>query len=228
MLRPANMFLITNQVGLEDALLNGIKVIAITEGNDQIQYKYPNILMASILLPPYEVMSAEIDGLADRANQLYIGYLMTKEPDVFISAVFTALVKGIPVGVYVPEDELELGFVRCLMEYIFNVFGIMIAGGSVRFSYNNTFDHINVCKMYLYDLISCSEFFKLYPDEIPIDMTVINKLVYELNPYIEEGNTLQNYLDYFNQMKFAIKMNANRMLIDPFERGGPNNDYFRT
>lgn len=217
MLKPACAFLLTDRNGLEATVLSGAKVITVTDADPQLAYQYPNTLNASILLPPYESVSAELDGNKAMAEAVYLSYLNSKEPDTFLSAIFTALVKGISIGIYIPAEDLEMSFAGTLLGFLYNAYGLSVMTPAIPFAYNNLFDTRNISKMYLYDLIGPGDLFELYPEGAPIEPSIINKLIFDINPVLDDY-TFENYMKYFNAFLKRVKAAHNRMLISPIER----------
>ena len=176
------------------------------------------IIPASILLPPYESVMAELDDQKDVAAQIYIEYLCQKEPDMFIAAIMAALLRGVNILVYLGPDEANMSFIGTLTQFLWNMYGIGAGTDYNKFTINIALEPAIYCKLYFYDLINYEEFFILYPAGIKIEEYVIPKLVYEINPYVEFPSK-QAYEDYFNGYKERVKQNNNKILINPITRG---------
>ena len=152
------------------------------------------------------------------AIKIYIEYLCSKEPDMFICAMLAALLKGINILIYLGPDEANMPFVGVLTQYLWNTYGIGPGTDSSRYTINIGMEHVVLSKLYLYDLINYQELFVLYPPGVKLEEYVIPKLMYELNPYVETPSK-EAYEEYFNNFKERIKQNNNRILINPITRG---------
>lgn len=213
--------LITIDIDLvNDTLTNGVgKVLVLSENQDnKTIFSSPNVIPASILLPPYESVMADLDGNTEMANIEYINYLCRKEPDMFICAILAALLKGINILIYIGKDEAEMPFVSSLIRLLYDQYGITIGTEHHQFMYNKAYDAVIDSKLYLYELITYQDFFILYPETVMIPDYLIPKLIVDMNPYVEVQTT-DNYKMYFEGYKNRIKSNNNQLLINPISRG---------
>ena len=205
---PGGIKIITNIDDVNAAIYAGFKVIALTENNNF----GGAVLPGTTLLPPYEALMHEVENDFMGFRQIYTMHLAKKENDMFICAIIRALMEGINIALYVPKDEAELMFSKVLVQYLSDVYGISILpSGSV---YNIAFDAGLLTKLYVYELITKDEFFILYPANINLinDPFLIQKLMMEMNPYIEDKTGL-GYYNYFNNYMMQIKNNGNRIPV---------------
>ena len=220
MLTPAPIFVVSTPQELELTIMNGIKVIGMVDADSDdyhVMDRYPNMLAGSILLPPYDAVSAEIEEMYFDAATIYSQYLASRDPDMFLSALLAASVQGIGLAIYIPREAQNMKFVANFLSYVLYTFGIQIQYGNILYMYNNGFDIPNLCKLYLYDLINIEQFLLMYPSDMSIDPIVLNKLVFETrNPYTK-NNTPQEYLEFFNHFRTSVQK-AGRMMIIPLLR----------
>lgn len=212
---------ITNNVEIvNNALCSGGKVLLLSEQPDSKIIQSPNIIPATILLPLYESVMAELDGELEISKTIYYEQLASKEADMFICAITRALFdsKGMHIVIYAGEDEMRMSFVGVLMSYFFNEYGITIGSDMDNFSYNVAYDAVLLCKWYLYELIDYNYLFMLYPAPVNIPEYIIPKLIFDMNPYVA-NTTMEEYYRYFNEYKNRVKQNNNQVLICPISRG---------
>lgn len=198
------------------AMFSGAKILLISE--EPIQ-ELVNTIPATILLPPYPSVMAELDGDIENAYGQYIGYLNSKEPSMFLAAVIAAALKGTNIVMVLGKNESEMKFGMWFVEYMEATYGIrMQINNSVQFMYNNAYDGVILTALYGYDLIGYVDFLTMYPYGLNLPKSLIPKLVMELNPYVENP-TEESYTRYFENLKNHIKENNNQMLISPLLRG---------
>lgn len=222
MLAPAPMFAVYDENMLPQLLMNN-KVISITESVPEQFQGSGNMLSASLLLPPYEVICQEIDGQLVAADNAYGAYLMTKEPDMFLTAIFTAMARGIPIYMYIGKEEREMRIIESLKKFITITFGIVVGDQNNHPSYNPMFDIQNLAKMYLYDMITKDEYLLLYPLEAHTDVNMLPKLITDYKyPYTGQHiPMIQDYINFFDGFKANIKK-VNHPLILPLVQEGPS------
>jgi hypothetical protein len=182
------------------------------------------IIPASILLPPYEALEAEIDGNLEKYGYIYSAHLQTKEASEFIAVLILAVLRGANILLYITLDELELSYCNFFLAYMYNKYGIAIGTHKSPFSYegqvNEMFDWILCNELYRFDLIKTDEYFTLFPACATIipEYNVI-KLANEINPYtnipINHELYHQYFIDYINRVK-----QAGVVLINPISNSG--------
>jgi len=109
---------------VHNTIANGATVVALVD--DAEKYRYINCVIMGNLLPPYESLSAEIDGDTQTAAAIYYSYLMSKIN--VIANILAALNMNKNILLFVPEEEsMNFGFVSVLLSFFLNVFGITIS-----------------------------------------------------------------------------------------------------
>lgn len=179
---------------LANAHCYGFKPIAIVESESVLELaSTENIQVASILLPSYDAVSAYLDGNLPLFQSMYFGQLSGRNCDEFITLIMLALYRGNNILIYISSDEIkELPYPKVLSMYLENIYGYYpprqypgeqnILG---EYLHNQAYDPLILCKMYQYSFIDSEEFLNTYPPNIDIPFDVVNKLMYEESPMIQ-------------------------------------------
>lgn len=179
---------------LANAHCYGFKPIAIVESESVLELaSTENIQVASILLPSYDAVSAYLDGNLPLFQSMYFGQLSGRNCDEFITLIMLAIYRGNNILIYISSDEIkELPYPKVLSMYLENIYGYYpqrqyrgdqnILG---EYLHNQAYDPLILCKMYQYSFIDSEEFLNEYPPNIDIPMDVVNKLMYEESPVIQ-------------------------------------------
>ena len=184
----------TDKELLANAHCYGFKPIAIVESESVLELATTdNIQVASILLPSYDAVSAYLDGNLPLFQSMYFGHLSGRNCDEFITLIMLALYRGNNILIYISSDEIkELPYPKVLSMYLENIYGYYpqrqyhgdqnILG---EYLHNQAYDPLILCKVYQYSFIDSEEFLNEYPPNIDIPMDVVNKLMYEESPVIQ-------------------------------------------
>lgn len=179
---------------LANAHCYGFKPIAIVESESVLELaSTENIQVASILLPSYDAVSAYLDGNLPLFQSMYFGQLSGRNCDEFITLIMLAIYRGNNILIYISSDEIkELPYPKVLSMYLENIYGYYpprqypgdqnILG---EYLHNQAYDSLILCKMYQYSFIDSEEFLNVYPPNIDIPFDVVNKLMYEESPVIQ-------------------------------------------
>lgn len=179
---------------LANAHCYGFKPIAIVESESVLELaSTDNIQVASILLPSYDAVSAYLDGNLPLFQSMYFGQLSGRNCDEFITLIMLAMYRGNNILIYISSDEIkELPYPKVFSMYLENIYGYYpprqypgdqnILG---EYLHNQAYDPLILCKMYQYSFIDSEEFLNAYPPNIDIPFDVVNKLMYEESPMIQ-------------------------------------------
>lgn len=165
---------------------HGFKVITVTEDNtDQLSYLAGPLIKATILLPPCDAMQLLMDGQYDAFSSVYLNYLSTNYECLgYQDILILSALKGINMVLYIPKDELELGFYDVLYFYMLNYRGILIGNAmqNIPFSTSQTpaFDIYNLERLYCGDFITAGDYIIYYPSTEPINPQTVVDLAVEL------------------------------------------------
>lgn len=170
----------------QNVLYTGGKIIILDEGFEETSP--PGIIMASILLPPYQALGQLVDGDMETFANMYTEYLFSPDPDSFISLIVTCLFKGVNIIMYTPDGFGSLEFFPVLANYILNVYGITIGGPNNPFIFNPAFLSSVLNVIYKYGLITTPEFISLWPQNVPISEEIVQKMMQEINPTLPDYN----------------------------------------
>lgn len=222
--RPTNIWMITTEEEFSQFVIssNGW-VVLLTENPIPFLKNHPNSLGASILLPPYESIAAEIDGNSQVSDEIYIRHLNSSVCSQYINAILVATIARTPIAIYIGKEELGMRFVQIFLNYLFNVYGITVGSNSMGIipSIDEKFLPIILNQLYLVNAIDYNVFMINYPVGYSLDMSVIPKMVAEVNPLIK-GNDIASYYQYFSERLVETKNNNNIILEDPFIKGDDN------
>jgi hypothetical protein len=181
--------------------------------NKQMSDQY-GAIHGSILLPPYEAVSAEMDNNLEAFYGYYYAHLNNYEASRMVSAIIAALYQGINICLYVPNETKELRFNVALVEYFANSFGILVGVDQpvMYCDYNTSANAaLNVLTLlYSHDHLSVEDLFSLYPQGLPIMESILPKLIQEFD--VQRFNSLPEYAQYFFDYKETIKANNNVFL----------------
>lgn len=201
---------ITTDINVLRQMMSTNKIVIVGEP-DQALVQSTNALVASVLLPPYNCMMAKMDNDINQFTMLYYNHLMSNEVSNFIAAIIRALYNGTNILLYSTQDEFSLYFEQFYNFMIAN-YGIYIGTPANQFMVDSTLNWKLCSALYLFELFTVEEFFINYPSGIQIPDDVIMKLIYELNPYVEDNKSFECYKTYFYNYKERIKAANNKFL----------------
>lgn len=201
---------ITTDINVVRQMLSTNKIVIIGEP-DQVLVQSTNALVASVLLPPYNCMMAKMDNDIQQFTTLYYNHLMTNEVSNFIAAIIRALYNGTNILLYSTQDEFSLYFEQ-FYNFMITNYGIYIGTPANQFMVDPNLTWKLCSAMYMYELFTVEEFFINYPQGIEIPDDIIMKLIYELNPYVEDNKSFESYKLYFYNYKERIKAANNKFL----------------
>lgn len=142
-----SIYLVTDFDMANASALNGSKVLFVGELNRQIPDYF---IAASVLLPPYESVSAEIDGNIDAANYIYEQYLDTSEPCFgMFATILVALYNGVNIVLYIDGGH-DLSYINVLLKYFDVRYGLRIGTQFQPFSYVEAFNPQTAVILYSY------------------------------------------------------------------------------
>lgn len=218
LVRCADVWLVNSAEDLNRLMINDGFVILVTETPDPFLAENPSCLGASVLLPPYEAVSAEIDGNFALADAIYMDYLSSPACDEYLSAIIAAAMRMVPVGIYFGPEEKDMRFTQTLINFLFGRFGLVIGvAGRVEPSIYISYLPFILAKLYSKNIIDYRTFMVEHP-RANIDPNILPKLIADVRPYVptrEAVKDINDYYKYFMDMLYSIKDNNNGYLIDP-------------
>lgn len=210
-----NIFITANPNDIYDAMYSGIQYRVVKMSED-INLNLNNIITVggTILLPPYNIISAELDG--EDTRKLYSDHLMSKDCESYICTIIKAIKRGVNIIILIDQDMLQFTFINTLIYYIYYISGIMIYVGPSLCSFDNTKTGLLLSKLYFHSLIDYNEYMTEYPKDINLPEWNILKLINDINPDVpyEQRNEI-GYYNYFNAMKNNYGYNNKNNMIIP-------------
>ena len=175
---------------------------------------------ASILMPPYEALVAELDGDMKLFESLYFTHLSTlKIATTFIALIVRALFDGKNVLLYLTPEESKMAYIQFFLIYFKKYLGISIGtfnGNDCAFDTNYTPVILNL--MLLNDILSYQKYLKFYPEDKPLPVEVVHKLSNVMDNNLPINSTYEEYVKLFEQSRRIIK-STDKNLESPFTRG---------
>lgn len=191
---------ITYDINLSLSNLNTCKTIIIADESDK--YNIPGKIGGNLLSPPYQALTAVIDGDEEKFKYEYLNYL-TLDPIVnkFINIILKALLVGTNI-IFLMDKDGPVKFDMVLKEYFMVSFGIILGDNNIQFQYDINYIPIILNKLYTEDDFSSDEYLKAFPLEIPFDPFILRKLAFDTNyTFIDEYNANM----HFKKMSKIIK-----------------------
>lgn len=142
------------------------------------------ISVASILLPSFDAMSAQLDGNFENFLILYRGQLAQRECDEFITILlYAAIIADRKILIYVNKDEINM-YPLILFEYISMIYGYFVGYEQNLGRFDQRFITVLACKFFEFDIINGYDFISMYQPNVDIPINIVNKLMFELKPII--------------------------------------------
>lgn len=194
-----HIILINQYEDITTCIQNGYSVIALTD--DVEQFQYTPVLTAGVLLPPYEALSADIDGNIQMSDNIYYQYLMGIDRMNVISTIIAALHMGKNLAFYIPFDEsVSFRFAANLVQFFITNFGIYIGDGiGLGFQPAPSLDISPQCEaarleiIYNFDRMDFNQFCKEYPPNIiPTDICCA-KIMQQFNYGFQSTDDCRQY-----------------------------------
>lgn len=202
--------------------MNEINVVILDEDKDKYP-EFPNVFMGSILLPPYEALLHGADGDYQMFDNIYLNYLCLEECRSFIIMLLAAyILKGKDIILYIDPENFR-NIIPVISNHLLNYYGIssmvlMDRNAIMSIPYNRGTNHIanpyysaNLYGLfYVYGFINDEELFMMYPDpdtipNIKFSDAVINKLISEIRPLIEDKSFMGYYNYFINKLHLTKK-----------------------
>lgn len=162
----------------------------------------------SVLLPPYEAVSAEIDGNIPAFEEIYRNYLTFSEQCYgMFATILIALKNGINITMYIENGD-NLSHMNFLLRYIEQTFGIVVGTAERPFSFLPEFNWQTAAILYSYmdGFISEAEF--IYHQNNANQLIMLD----QIHPFIKpvarliEKYNLQNHPDIASWLNNYINM----------------------
>lgn len=203
-----NVWLLDSPEMVLNYSLQGGRVVFITEDADPRLEYIPNKLSAKILLPPYEVVDAELDGRLEEAEVRYYNYLSTLEPADYISVMLAAMVTGVPLGLYFGSEIKDLRYPSMFINFLYNQKGVIVGYRDVQPQILDNYLPMVLSEIYGRGLLTVDKFMTYMPENVDIPNIIIPMLASELLPpksFIKNGDFNGYFKNLIKEMKKANK-----------------------
>lgn len=196
MIQPCNLLMCINDVnGLRALLAQEYKVLLCTEDNLPPDIMmHPNVIKCSILLPPFEAVSMELDGQLDSAYNNYVNYLTAYWPAMsMMLIIYLSAVKGQALALYMGSEYGDIKILQAIPQVFANHIGMVF---STAYGYG-TIDldkaSYAIDALYMACEIQPLQVLSMMPKGYDFQPNTIDKLIAETHPpiatgSIEEGN----------------------------------------
>lgn len=168
-------------------------------GRYDVLFNNYGVIPASVLMPDYMCMEADINGTIQEFQSKYYAYLNTEEPRAMMITLIAALYHGINIVLFVPKEASGLRYPKMLLSYIQNIHGIIVESPQMNiiFNYNPAYDLFNADCLYGYSLISPAEYLMLAGPKF--DM--LNKLCIDTGMIFASNTPPEEVWKYFNEWR---------------------------
>lgn len=174
------------------------------------------MIMATPLVPDYNVLEAEINGNMAEFQTKYDMYLSSEPAVMYFATIMTALLLGKNILLFFPPETQGLNYPNVLLSHIFVRYGIQTRTQTLPFKYNDNLTPSNTAIMYQYNTISPQIYLKLAGDSF---VAMIPKLVFDLNIPIRDqyDYSSKELYNYINEYRNSL-LNTDQLLVKPFTR----------
>lgn len=187
---------------------SGWRIICISEVNED-KISMPDMMMGSLLIPPYDTMDLLLDGKYDEFAAMYSQYLYSsQEVEMMISIMLTALYQGVNIVLYVPKNVYELNFIPVLAAFISDTTGIVYGNPYTQAIYNKGYNDRNMARLYTDGFMQYSDMLVYTDGDINDPYTCI-RMCRDIG-YITEDQV--DAINYIKGYKNRIRMNNNIFL----------------
>lgn len=185
-------------------------IVYVGDPNGQEDFiNYYKMAVATVLLPSYEAMAADIEGTPEEFLQRYTDGIMKNEAATyFIATMMTAIYRGKNVVLFFPLTAADLKYPTALLDILKIYYGLYASDGVNAFWFDQTKSDSICDLMYMYDLITPQEYL-FYADKF---ISMRAKLVYDL----PLNNLRPEVIDQFLATYKANMIKSNRLLEKPF------------
>ena len=199
--------------------LPNTKVISLDEDNSYRELApnlNPNVLLATIMLPPAEVLWAETDGDEYKFSELYLAHLSSLEITDFIMTLIAFVNRGGNIVIFLPEFEPNIQTCSRSVQFLYNFFwqayGIHLGTSELdQFSFDVSCMPMYAIMLYERGLIDPYNFLIYYPPLATISTDMYMKLIIDINPY---GDTFDDKVKTIDQIRSDM-IRTGKELINP-------------
>lgn len=190
---------ITNDINLCLANMAMCKTIIIADEPEN--YRMPQAIGGSLLLPPYQALELLVDG-NERDFEFEYDQYLNNDISVykFINIILQALIVGTNIIFLVESNDID--FMKVLRRYFAVSFGIILGDSMNPFSFDINYTTSILNRLYSCDDISKETYLSLYPLEFDIDPFCVGKLQADFNMRF---NNIKEAHEYFKRYSQVLK-----------------------
>lgn len=188
---------ITNDINLCLANMAMCKTIIIADEPEN--YRMPQAIGGSLLLPPYQALELLVDG-NERDFEFEYDQYLNNDISVykFINIILQALIVGTNIIFLVESNDID--FMKVLRRYFAVSFGIILGDSMHPFSFDINYTTSILNRLYSCDDISKETYLSLYPLEFDIDPFCVGKLQADFNMRFNNIKEAHEYFKRYSQM----------------------------
>lgn len=190
---------ITNDINL--CLTNMAMCKTIIIADEPENYRMPQAIGGSLLLPPYQALELLVDG-NERDFEFEYDQYLNNDISVykFINIILQALIVGTNIIFLVESNDID--FMKVLRRYFAVSFGIILGDSMNPFSFDINYTTTILNRLYSCDDISKETYLSLYPLEFDIDPFCVGKLQADFNMRF---NNIKEAHEYFKRYSQILK-----------------------
>ena len=183
-----------------------VKVLSLDEDNSNPMLNAdinPQVILASILLPPVEALWAIADNDEDKFQYEYFNHLQSPEATDFFFTILAAAYLGAKIVFYYPDPDTEA--IRYLYNYFMKVYGIHISFNNELqdpFYYDPKAIPTYLNGIYGVGAIDGYEYLRQFPENEFIPDGLALKLIRDIRP---EGNSITEQLEVLTRLHKKLK-----------------------
>lgn len=188
---------ITNDINL--CLTNMAMCKTIIIADEPENYRMPQAIGGSLLLPPYQALELLVDG-NERDFEFEYDQYLNNDISVykFINIILQALIVGTNIIFLVESNDID--FMKVLRRYFAVSFGIILGDSMNPFSFDINYTTTILNRLYSCDDISKETYLSLYPLEFDIDPFCVGKLQADFNMRFNNIKEAHEYFKRYSQM----------------------------
>ena len=202
MVQPCNLLMCINDVnGLRALLAQEYKILLCTEDNlPQDIMMHPNTIKCSILLPPFEAVSMEIDGQLDSAYNNYVNYLTAYWPALsMMLLIYLAAIKGQPMVLYMGSEFGDIKILQAIPQVFANHIGMNFSQAYGYGTIDLSRASYAIDALYMACEIQPLQVLSMMPIGYDFQPSTVDKLIVEMHPPIATGS-IEEGNEYFKSL----------------------------
>ena len=217
MIEQRNLILLNDPSVAYGLLSTGYRVLICTEDPLPIEVEtHPNTVKLSVLLPPYEVVSMEINGDYNGMAAAYQQYLQTNPTvaSIVLISVLSAYL-GTPMAICFGSEVRDLKFGEVLLGYLNAQFGLIFSPYGTGYINTDCIPYV-VSALYCMGEINGMQALSYYPSGINIEGNMLNRLIFEMHPPVKQEEANNYFMGMVQQIKGQYANQYGKEYYTPF------------